>query len=59
MPMYLALHTKSKILIFTSGLLQGQHTVSKEAEMIDVHQNLCKTSLRWRLRVIENHCNAT
>jgi len=43
----LAEHTESKMIIFTSGPLQGLrlslyilHTVGKEAEMIDVHQNL-------------------
>ena len=34
----LALHAESKMIIFTSGLLQG-FTVGKEAEMIDFHRN--------------------
>ena len=41
-------HTESKMIIFTHGLLQSLkeffleilHTVGKEAEMTDVHQNL-------------------
>jgi len=41
----LSLHTESKMIIFTIGLLQGftcrkiLYTVGKEAEMIDIHQN--------------------
>ena len=69
----LALHVESKMIILTSVPLHNpcmvslnfcgkfcmvMHTIGKETEMIDVHQNLRVLSrlfMRWRSRVIDNH----